>query len=346
MAGTSRPPGPPGRPPGRSPGIREVARAAGVSPTTVSHVYNRKGEVSAATRERVLRIGEELGYRPNAIGQALRSGRSRVLGIVVSYRETAIWAETYMPYFRHVIAGAAMAAVEHGYSIAAAPALPDGTIDTTLPLDGVIVVDPVAPDPIVEQCLQRDLAVVTDGGYRAAGPTERLRSVRPDLASALPGLLDHLTSEAHRPAGPALFVGPRLDAYSTETIEEYRRWCRARGVPEVVWALPSGRDPVTVAHALLADRPAGLGAVHCLNETYANAVLASADAHRIDVPGSLQVSLVGKADAATADRRAAYLDVDPAETGARCVDTLIALLAGEEPPDLTFAAPLVPARER
>ena len=93
----------------RPPSIRDVARAAGVSTATVSHVYNHKGEVAEATRERVLRVGRELGYRPNAIGRALRSGRSRVLGIVVSYRDSAVWEETYMPYYRNVIAGAAMA---------------------------------------------------------------------------------------------------------------------------------------------------------------------------------------------------------------------------------------------
>ena len=102
--------------------IRDVARAAGVSTATVSNVYNNKSEMAAATRERVLEVGARLGYRPSAIGRALRSGRSRVLGIVVGFGDSAVWQETYMPYYRDVIAGAALEAVGHGYSIAAAPA--------------------------------------------------------------------------------------------------------------------------------------------------------------------------------------------------------------------------------
>ncbi len=63
-------------------GIQEVARAAGVSVTTVSHALNGRGKVSAGTRERVARVAEGLGYRPNRVATALRSRRTGVLGFV------------------------------------------------------------------------------------------------------------------------------------------------------------------------------------------------------------------------------------------------------------------------
>lgn len=63
-------------------GIQEVARAAGVSVTTVSHALNGRGKVSADTRERVARVAEDLGYRPNRVASALRSRRTGVLGFV------------------------------------------------------------------------------------------------------------------------------------------------------------------------------------------------------------------------------------------------------------------------
>jgi DNA-binding LacI/PurR family transcriptional regulator len=316
-----------GEQPDRPASIRDVARAAGVSTATVSNVYNNKSEMAAATRERVLEVGARLGYRPSAIGRALRSGRSRVLGIVVGFGDSAVWQETYMPYYRDVIAGAALEAVGHGYSIVAAPAHADGRIDTHLPLDGVILVDPVPPDPIVDYCARHGIAVVTDGGYPPyEAETVRLRSVRVNLQQGLPALLDLMRSRSAQPLSPALFVGPRLDSYSTDTIEVYQAWCASRGATPLVWALQSGEDPLDAAARLFRDHGSDLDAIHSLNETYSNAVLSAARDLGLAIPAELQLSVVGRASASSADPRVNYLDVDPVHTGAVCVRTLIALL--------------------
>lgn len=62
-----------------------VARRAGVSRTTVSHVLNDRRDISIAesTRARVLAVAAELGYRPNAVARSLVRGRTRTLGVVV-----------------------------------------------------------------------------------------------------------------------------------------------------------------------------------------------------------------------------------------------------------------------
>lgn len=61
--------------------MAQVARAAGVSQQTVSRVANDLPNVSARTRERVLRAMEELGFRPNFAGKSLRSGRYNAVGL-------------------------------------------------------------------------------------------------------------------------------------------------------------------------------------------------------------------------------------------------------------------------
>ncbi len=61
----------------------EVARAAGVSQSTVSRAFNRQDVVSEATRERVLTIAAELGYRPNELARSLISRKSNMIGIVM-----------------------------------------------------------------------------------------------------------------------------------------------------------------------------------------------------------------------------------------------------------------------
>jgi len=63
-------------------GIRQIADATGLSPMTVSRALNGKPEVSPATRDRVLAAARQLNYRPNALGRALKSGRSHTVGVV------------------------------------------------------------------------------------------------------------------------------------------------------------------------------------------------------------------------------------------------------------------------
>ncbi|WP_246485965.1 LacI family DNA-binding transcriptional regulator [Kribbella qitaiheensis] len=69
--------------PARRPTISDVARAAGVSIAVVSYALNGRPGVSAATRERVLRIADEFGWRPNAAASSLRTG-PRAAGLVLT----------------------------------------------------------------------------------------------------------------------------------------------------------------------------------------------------------------------------------------------------------------------
>jgi LacI family transcriptional regulator len=60
-------------------GIKEVAKQAGVSVSTVSNVINNKKNVGEETREKILKICEELAYHPNAAGRGLKSGKTNTI---------------------------------------------------------------------------------------------------------------------------------------------------------------------------------------------------------------------------------------------------------------------------
>ncbi|MFD9889192.1 LacI family DNA-binding transcriptional regulator [Amycolatopsis sp. NPDC059027] len=90
-------------------GIKDVAKRAGVSIGTVSNVVNRPEVVSAATRNRVLSVIEELGYVRDESARQLRAGRSRIMALVV--------LDLGNPFFVDVARGAEEAAHAHGLNI-------------------------------------------------------------------------------------------------------------------------------------------------------------------------------------------------------------------------------------
>ncbi|ACL71047.1 LacI family DNA-binding transcriptional regulator [Halothermothrix orenii] len=62
--------------------IKDIARAAGVSKTTVSRALNNKGRISPETREKILKIAAKMNYRHNKIATSLRSNKSMVIGLI------------------------------------------------------------------------------------------------------------------------------------------------------------------------------------------------------------------------------------------------------------------------
>ena len=96
----------------KSVGIKDVAAAAGVSVTTVSHVLNdvAYARVGAETRERVHEAAQRLGYGPNRLAQALRTQRSGMIGFISEEIATT-------PHAGRIILGAEETARARGYRI-------------------------------------------------------------------------------------------------------------------------------------------------------------------------------------------------------------------------------------
>ncbi|TQR21646.1 LacI family DNA-binding transcriptional regulator [Psychrobacillus vulpis] len=90
--------------------IKDIAREAGVSITTVSRVLNKKEEgMSQETREKVLRVMEELNYQPNKLARGLVTKRSNMLGLIVPNISN--------PFFPELCRGAEDEANKRQYSL-------------------------------------------------------------------------------------------------------------------------------------------------------------------------------------------------------------------------------------
>lgn len=89
--------------------IKDVAREAGVSTATVSHVINETKYVTDITRQKVQEAIEKLNFYPNAHARSLASGRSNIIGLLVS--------DICNPFFPELIKSIEAAAFEHGYNV-------------------------------------------------------------------------------------------------------------------------------------------------------------------------------------------------------------------------------------
>ena len=88
----------------------DVAKAAGVSPATVSYVVNNGPRpVSAETRQKVLDVIHKSGYKPNAVARSLRLQKTTTLGLILP--------DTLNPYFAEVARGVEQYAFENGYTL-------------------------------------------------------------------------------------------------------------------------------------------------------------------------------------------------------------------------------------
>jgi len=69
----------------------DVARRAGVSQSAVSRVFTPGASASTATRDKVMKAAEALGYRPNTLARAMITGQSRIIGLIVAYLDNQFY---------------------------------------------------------------------------------------------------------------------------------------------------------------------------------------------------------------------------------------------------------------
>src|SRR5579871_645103 len=93
----------------------DIAEAAGVSRTTVSFVLSgRDAGIPLQTRQRILGIARQMGYRPNDAALALATGRTRRIGIVLNDPNSFIRSDSYVA---HLLSGILDGALTHNYNL-------------------------------------------------------------------------------------------------------------------------------------------------------------------------------------------------------------------------------------
>ena len=207
-------------------GIRQVADAAGVSPTTVSHALNGKGRISEETRTRVIEAAKKLGYEPNRNAQRMVSGGSGLIAFGFGsnpHHETA--AIEYLPdfmYLANTAVAASNAAASMGLGLLLA-ASPSQFADDGPEIEGALIVDPVEDEPFARVMRARDVPFVTLGRIPRATEAENPYWVDSDHESATRRSLEHLKDQGGQAI--ALVTAPPTASYAADSVEAYRKWC-------------------------------------------------------------------------------------------------------------------------
>jgi LacI family transcriptional regulator len=274
----------------------DVARLAGVSRTTVSYVLNGQAEslpISDETRQRVLDAIEELGYEPDARAQALRSGSTKTIALIIP--------DLRNPHFCEYATGIEEAARAAGYHLLLSSTTMNDEYAVEIfkdlarrRFDGLIIassfiLEAEEAQAILRQIRERGLPIVEmDENYG-------VDSVYADYHEATKEVMSYLLSLGHRRIG--LIYGVGGHELGEDRLHPYQAALRAAGIPVetelIVDCGPAIEDGYQAALKLL-KLPSRPTAIIAINDLLAiSAVRAAADLG-LRVPADL--SLVGYDD--------------------------------------------------
>jgi DNA-binding LacI/PurR family transcriptional regulator len=324
--------------------IIDVARHAGVAPSTVSYVLSGKRAISASTRQRVLASIRTLGYHPHAGARSLASNRANVIALVLPLR-----SGMHLPVLMQFASSVVTTARRHRHDVllVTADEGPAGLrrIAASAMVDGLVLMDVEMRDARVPLLRELDRPSVLIG---FPGEPAGLTCVDLDFFRAGVACVEHLVDLGHREI--ALIGAPRAvyergTGFAHRTMAGFRDAAESRGARCAVVACEESYDSVQrQLTRLFNDRPALTGlVVH--NEAAVSHVLAVVRALGRSVPR--EVSVVAICPDEVAERSTPPLDsvlIPAEEVGARAVELLMRKIEGGAAPDATLLPPRLTAR--
>ncbi|MCX4991706.1 MULTISPECIES: LacI family DNA-binding transcriptional regulator [unclassified Streptomyces] len=208
----------------------DVARRAGVSIATVSHVLNGTRPVLPQTRQAVLDAIDELGYTPNTLARSLVTSRTRSIGLAVSAISN--------PYFTEILQGVEAGALEHGYGLLIADPHDDPEHERKVAqllherrVDGMIIAPSATPAGLLRYLARHDVPTVFLDRLvdPPAGSGFRHDQVGAENTGPMASLVGHLAERGHRRIG--LVAGLPGLSTTTERITGYRHGLARAGLP-------------------------------------------------------------------------------------------------------------------
>jgi DNA-binding LacI/PurR family transcriptional regulator len=268
--------------------IRDVARAAGVSIATVSHAHSGNRPVSERARRRVVETSRRLGYRPSHLAQAMVTGRSKALGLIVP--------DIANPFFPEIGRGAEDAAADRDYGVFLAdseldPVEEQRYVDAfrAKGVDGLLYLagTPMLGPALADAAAGGTPLVLVDEELPVRGP--RCGFVGVDNAGGGRFAAEHLLERGCR--RPAVVGGParlptaqaRLGGFLSALADAGVELAGQRSAEAYVF-----EDGVTAGRALLGASPRPDG-IFCANDLLAFGVASAAREAGLSIPHDVAV---------------------------------------------------------
>jgi len=307
--------------------IAEIARRAHVSTATVSRTLNQSGAVRPDTARKVWRAAAALNYYPNSHARALASGRSRLLGLIVS--------DITNPFFPELVHSFEALATAQRYDVILTStdyqtAYMTNCVRRMLErkVDGVAIMTSEMDMALIKDLARRGVPLVFMDVGRV-GP--RMSHVLIDYANGIRQGVDHVMDLGHKRVG---FITGPLDLHSARTRRQaFLDGLRARGInpdPKLVREGTHTADGGEQAMTALLKQSKRPSAVVCSNDWTAIGALHAIDAAGLRVPDD--VSVVGFDDIPLARYTSPPLTsvrMSAGDVGSTAFDALFRLIGGE-----------------
>lgn len=302
--------------------IKDVAKLAGVSPSTVTRVVQNSPSISEKTKEVVRKAMAELQYFPNLNARSLVSSYTQVIGLVLPEDSDVFYQN---PFFPQALRGISQVAADHGYAVQistgkdekqqleAISQMVDGRR-----VDGLIFLYSKQNDPLVELAIQRNFPFIILG--KATSPFVSL--VDNDNIQACFEATEYFLKKGYKNIG--FVAGNKELVVSQDRYEGYKKALQAYNIPldEAKVKFTSGflleensykimkrltRQPLDAI--VTTDTIVAEGVLHCLDEVGLTLPILSFDS----VAPKIKVT--------------AYVDINAIKLGREAFDTLLNIIA-------------------
>jgi len=206
--------------------IKDIAKEAKVSPSTVSMVMNDKPGVGEETKVRVLEVIQSLNYRPNLVARSLVKGRSHSIALLIK--------STKHPIFPEIAGGVDEVLKEHGYSLSIISTYDDVKLEykeieniKARGIDGILTSAALVDDENLVRLVNSGYPVVAV--LRRTYNCDRLDYVLVDNRKGAYLALEHLIRLGHQRI--AVIKGPSNTSTGVERFDGAVRAFKAYGIP-------------------------------------------------------------------------------------------------------------------
>lgn len=209
--------------------IKDVAKIAGVDPSTVSRVIADSPRISQKTKEKVSKVMEELDFYPNAIARSLANRSTKTIGVMMPLSSEQVFVN---PFFTEVMKGIAASAINRGYDILFTTGGSDDEeyeaakrIVNEKRIDGLILLTSRRQDKTINDLIKKKLPFVVVG---KPSKLENINWVDNDNQEACYKATEHLIKQGHNNIG---FIGGEFSyVFMCERFKGYKQALDANGI--------------------------------------------------------------------------------------------------------------------